>query len=414
MKLKRVVVTGLGSLTPIGNNVPQLWDALLRGVSGAGLITRFDTTDYKCRIAAEVKNFDSTQFFDRKELRKLDLFTQFGLVSTDEAIHDAGLDIEKLDLDRIGVIFGTGMGGCETFQNEIVSFAESHFNPRFSPFFITKTIGDICAGQISIKYGFRGPNYSTSAACASSAMAINDAFMLIRMGKADIFVTGGSEAAIIEAGIGGFSSMQALSLRNDDPLTASRPFDKDRDGFVLGEGAGALILEELEHAKARGAKIYAELTGTGLSADAYHIAASHPEGIGALNAMRMAVEDSGMQLSDVDHINSHGTSTPIGDISEPKAVASLFGEHAHNITINSTKSMIGHLLGAAGAVEAVATILAVKNDVVHPTINHFTDDPNIEPLDFSFNKPTYRRVDFALSNTFGFGGHNACLAFRKY
>lgn len=414
MNFKRVVVTGLGTLTPIGNNVPQFWDALLRGVSGASLITRFDSSNFKCHIAAELKGFDPGEHFDKKEIRKLDPFTQYGLVAADEAIRDAGLDLEHLNKDRVGVIFGTGMGGCRTFQDELVAFANSHSYPRFSPFFVTKTITDICAGQISIKYGFRGPNYSTSAACASSAMAINDAFMLICMGKADIFVTGGSEAAIIEAGIGGFSSMQALSLRNDDPLTASRPFDKDRDGFVLGEGAGALILEELEHAKARGAKIYAELTGTGLSADAYHIAASHPEGIGALNAMRMAVEDSGMQLSDVDHINSHGTSTPIGDISEPKAVASLFGEHAHNITINSTKSMIGHLLGAAGAVEAVATILAVKNDVVHPTINHFTDDPNIEPLDFSFNKPTYRRVDFALSNTFGFGGHNACLAFRKY
>ena len=414
MKLKRVVVTGLGSLTPIGNNVPQLLDALLRGVSGAGLITRFDTSDYKCRIAAEVKNFDSTQFFDRKELRKLDLFTQFGLVSTDEAIHDAGLDIEKLDLDRIGVIFGTGMGGCETFQNEIVSFAESHFNPRFSPFFITKTIGDICAGQISIKYGFRGPNYSTTAACATSAIAISDAFMLLRLGKADIIVTGGSEAPVIPCGIGGFSSMQALSTRNDDPATASRPFDKDRDGFVLGEGSGTIILEELEHAKARGAKIYAELTGCGLTADAHHIAASHPEGLGAMKAMKQAVEESEMQLSDVDHINTHGTSTPIGDISEPKAVVSLFGDHANKITLNSTKSMTGHLLGAASVIEAIATVLSVKNDIIPPTINHFTDDPNIPPLDFSFNKPTHRRVDFALNNAFGFGGHNACLAFRKY
>ena len=414
MDLKRVVITGLGTLTPIGNNVSQFWDALLRGVSGAGLITRFDTTNFKCKIAAEVKGFDPAVFFDRKEARKIDLFSQYGMVAADEAIHDAGLDVEHLDKDRVGVIFGTGMGGSKSFQDEVASFAEGQRIPRFSPFFVTKTITDICAGLISIKYGFRGPNYSTSAACASSAMSIADAFMMLRLGKADIFVAGGSEAAIIECGIGGFSSMQALSLRNDDPQTASRPFDKDRDGFVLGEGAGALILEELEHAKARGAKIYAEITGSGLSADAYHIAASHPEGLGALKAMRMAIEDSGMQITDVDHINAHGTSTPIGDISEPKAVVSLFGDHAGKITLNSTKSMTGHLLGAAGAVEAIATILAVQNDVIPPTINHFTDDPEIPSLDFSFNKPTHRRVDFALSNTFGFGGHNACLAFRKY
>lgn len=414
MELKRVVVTGLGTLTPIGNNVSQFWDSLLKGVSGAGLITRFDSTNFKCKIAAEVKDFDPAVFFDRKEIRKIDLFSQYGMVAADEAIRDAGLDIDRLNKDRVGVIFGTGMGGSKSFQDELLSFAEGHMIPRFSPFFVTKTITDICAGLISIKYGFRGPNYSTSAACASSAMSIADAFMMLRLGKSDIIVAGGSEAAIIECGIGGFSSMQALSLRNDDPLTASRPFDKDRDGFVLGEGAGALILEELEHAKARGAKIYAEITGSGLSADAYHIAASHPEGLGALNAMRMAIEDSGMQITDVDHINSHGTSTPIGDISEPKAVVSLFGDHVGKITLNSTKSMTGHLLGAAGAVEAIATILAVQNDVVPPTINHFTDDPAIPPLDFSFNKPTHRRVDFALSNTFGFGGHNACLAFRKY
>ena len=414
MELKRVVITGLGTLTPIGNNVSQFWDALLRGVSGASLITRFDTTNFKCKIAAEVKDFDPAVFFDRKEIRKIDLFSQYGMVAADEAIRDAGLDIDRLNKDRVGVIFGTGMGGSKSFQDELVSFAMGNMIPRFSPFFVTKTITDICAGLISIKYGFRGPNYSTSAACASSAMSIADAFMMLRLGKADIFVAGGSEAAIIESGIGGFSSMQALSLRNDDPQTASRPFDKDRDGFVLGEGAGALILEELEHAKARGAKIYAEITGAGLSADAYHIAASHPEGLGALNAMRMAIEDSGLQITDVDHINAHGTSTPIGDISEPKAVVSLFGDHAGKITLNSNKSMTGHLLGAAGAVEAIATILAVQNDVVPPTINHFTDDPDIPPLDFSFNKPTHRRVDFALCNTFGFGGHNACLAFRKY
>ena len=414
MNLKRVVVTGLGTLTPIGNNVSQLWDSLLKGVSGAGLITHFDSSNLKCHIAAEVKGFDGTQYFDRKEIRTLDLFTQYGLVAVDEALKDSGLDIEKIDRDRVGVIFGTGMGGAETFQNELLSYAVSQNTPRFSPFFITKTIGDICAGQISIRYGFHGPNYSTTAACASSAMSIADAFMMLQLGKVDVMITGGSEAAIIPVGIGGFSSMKALSLRNDDPATASRPFDKDRDGFVLGEGAGTLILEELEHAKARGAKIYAEITGCGLTADAYHIAASHPEGKGAMLAMRQAIAESGMQPTDVDHINTHSTSTPIGDISEPRAVVSLFGDHASHITLNSTKSMTGHLLGAAGAVEAIATILAVKNDIIPPTINHFTDDPDIPSLDFSFNKPTHRRVDFALSNTFGFGGHNACLAFRKY
>jgi 3-oxoacyl-[acyl-carrier-protein] synthase II len=414
MHLKRVVVTGLGTLTPIGNSVSQFWDSLLQGVSGAGLITHFDSSNLRCHIAAEVKGYDGTQHFDRKELRTLDTFSQYGLVAVDEALRDAGLDCEKVNLDRVGVVFGSGMGGCETFQNELLSYCEGHYVPRFSPFFVTKTIGDICAGQISIKYGFRGPNYCTTAACASSAMAIADSLMMLQLGKADIMVTGGSEAAIIPIGIGGFASMKALSLRNDDPSTASRPFDKDRDGFVLGEGAGALVLEELEHAKARGAKIYAEITGCGLTADAYHIAASHPEGEGAMKAMRQAIVDSGMQLTDVDHINTHGTSTPIGDVSEPRAVVRLFGDHADKITLNSTKSMTGHLMGAAGAVEAIATVLSVKNDIVPPTINHFTDDPDIPALDFSFNKPTPRRVDFALSNAFGFGGHNACLAFRKY
>ena len=414
MTLKRVVVTGLGTLTPIGNNVSQFWDALLKGVSGAGLITHFDASNHKCRIAAEVKGYDSTQYFDRKEVRTIDLFTQYGLVVVDEAIKDAGLDLDKTDPNRIGVVFGSGMGGCETFQNEIISFVEGHYIPRFSPFFVTKSIGDICAGQISIKYGFRGPNYCTTAACASSAMAIADSFMMLQLGKVDIMVTGGSEAAIIPSGIGGFSSMKALSLRNDDPATASRPYDKDRDGFVLGEGAGALILEEYEHAKARGAKIYAEITGCGLTADAYHIAASHPEGLGAMLSMKQAIEESGMQLSDVDHINTHGTSTPIGDISEPKAIMGLFGDYAYKIAINSTKSMTGHLLGAAGAVEAIATILTIKNGIVPPTINHFTDDPQIPALDFTFNKAQRREVNFAISNAFGFGGHNVCLAFRKY
>jgi len=414
MNLKKVVVTGIGTLTPIGNDVPRFWDALLRGVSGADVITQFDPGPFKCHIAAEVKGFDPNDHFDRKEVRKLDRYTQFGMVAADEAIADSGILSDTLNKDRVGVIFATGMGGCKSFQDEVLSYGESKDSPRFSPFFITRSIGDICAGQISIKYGFRGPNYATSAACASSAVSIYDAFMFIRLGKADAIVTGGSEAPIVPTGIGGFSAMQALSLRNDDPHTASRPYDKDRDGFVLGEGSGCLVLEELEHAKARGAKIYAEVTGGGLTADAFHIAASHPEGAGALIAMRQAIEESEMQLTDVDHINTHGTSTPIGDISEPKAVAALFGDHARNITLNSTKSMTGHLLGAAGAVEAIATILAVKNDTVPPTINHFTDDPNIPALDFSFNKVTHRRVDFALCNAFGFGGHNACLAFRKY
>ena len=414
MNLKKVVVTGIGTLTPIGNTAPQFWDALLRGVSGADVITLFDAEPFKCHIAAEVKGFDPNNFFDRKEVRKLDRYTQFGMVAADEAITDSGLLADTVNKDRIGVIFATGMGGCKSFQDEVLSYGESKETPRFSPFFITKSIGDICAGQISIKYGFRGPNYATTAACASSAVAINDALMLIRLGKADAIITGGSEAPIVPAGIGGFSAMQALSLRNDDPRTASRPYDKDRDGFVLGEGAGCLVLEEMEHAKARGAKIYAEVTGGALTADAFHIAASHPEGAGAQLAMMQAIEDSEMQLSDVDHINTHGTSTPIGDISEPKAVVSLFGDHAGKITLNSTKSMTGHLLGAAGAVEAIATVLAVKNDMVPPTINHFTDDPAIPALDFSFTTATRRRVDFALCNAFGFGGHNACLAFRKY
>ena len=414
MTLKRVVVTGLGALTPIGNTVPAMWDALLAGVSGASVITHFDATNFKCRIAAEVKGFDPNAHFDRKEGRKMDAFTQYGMVAACEAIQDAGITPDNVDPDRVGVIFGTGMGGVKTYQDEVTSYVEGNRVPRFSPFFVTKTIADICAGQIAIKYGFRGPNYGASAACATSGVSINDAFMMLRLGKADVIVTGGSEAAIIPPSIGGFASMQALSTRNDDPATASRPFDRDRDGFVLGEGAGALVLEELEHARARGAHIYAEMTGSGLTDDAYHIAASHPEGLGALKAMRLAIEDSDMSLTDVDHINTHGTSTPIGDISEPKAVVGLFGSHAERITLNSTKSMTGHLLGAAGAVEAIATILAIQHDVVPPTINHFTDDPAIPSLDFSFNKPTHRRVDFALSNAFGFGGHNACLAFRKY
>ena len=414
MNPRRVVITGLGTLTPVGNNAHDFWHSLVEGVSGAGPITHFNAERFKCRIAAEIKNYKTEDFFDRKEGRKLDLFAQYGIVAADEAIRDAGWDLDTLDKSRIGVIWGTGMGGVTTFQEESCSFAESGRIPRFSPFFVTKVISDICPGVISIKYGLRGPNYATTAACASSGVALNDALMLIRCGKADAIVAGGSEAAIAECAIGGFGSMQALSTRNDDPQHASRPFDKDRDGFVLGEGAGALILEELEHAKARGAKIYAEFVGSGLSADAYHIAASHPDGLGAMDAMRLAVEDSGMQLSDVDHINTHGTSTPVGDISEPKAVATLFGKHAKNISLNATKSMTGHLLGAAGGVEAIATILSLYHGIVPPTINHFTDDPSIEPLDFTFNQARKRDIHFALSNAFGFGGHNVCLAFKKF
>lgn len=413
MYLKRVVVTGLGALTPIGNSVPAFWQGLIAGVSGAGPITRFDASAYRCRIAAEVKGYDSLQFFDRKEANKLDLFAQYGIVASEEAILDSGLK-EDVDGDRVGVVWGCGVGGVITLQDEISHFVTNDYKPRFSPFFIPKMIADICAGHISIRHGFCGPNYATVGACASSGIAISDAFNLIRLGKADAIVAGGSEAAINGCGIGGFGSMQALSTRNDDPSTASRPFDKDRDGFVLAEGAGAIVLEELECAKARGAHIYAEMTGAGLTADAYHITASHPEGAGARKAMQQAVEESGMQLSDVDHINTHGTSTPIGDISEPIAVKSLFGDHAEKISLNATKSMTGHLLGAAGCVEAIATILAMQHSVVPPTINHFTDDPEIVPLNFTFNKAAQRNIDFALSNAFGFGGHNVSLAFRKY
>ncbi len=414
MELKRVVVTGLGALTPIGNTVPELWDALVKGVSGAGPITHFDASKFRCKIASELKGFNPFDFFDKKEMRLLDGYTVYGLITVDEAIRDAGITETNVDHDRCGVVWGSGMGGVKSLQEELMSFALSDGTPRFSPYWVPKVITDICAGQIAIRYSLRGPNYCTVAACASSAVAINDAYNLIRLGKADAMVAGGSECAVVEAGIGGFGNMRALSTRNDDPQTASRPFDKDRDGFVLGEGSGTLILEELEHAKARGARIYAELTGTGLSADAYHITASHPEGRGTISVMRQAVEESGMAFSDVDHINTHGTSTPIGDISEPRAIVGLFGDYAYKIAINSTKSMTGHLLGAAGAVEAIATILAIKNGVVPPTINHFTDDPEIPPLDFTFNKAQKRNIDFAISNAFGFGGHNVCLAFRKY
>ncbi len=415
MELKRVVVTGLGALTPIGNSVNEYWEALLRGESGAGPITRFDTSEFKTRFACELKDYNQSDHFDRKEARKYDLFTQYAMVSTEEAIQDSGIDTEKVDQDRVGVIWGSGIGGLETFLKEVSAYAKSEGPPRFSPFFIPKMIADIAAGHISIKYGFRGPNFTTTSACASSANALIDCFNLIRLGKADVFISGGSEAAINEAGVGGFSAMHAISVRNDDPKTASRPFDKDRDGFVLGEGGGTIILEELEHALKRGAKIYAEVVGGGMSADAYHMTSPHPQGLGAKIVMDNALADAGLSATDIDHINTHGTSTPLGDIAEPRAIVSLFGDHAYKISINSTKSMTGHLLGAAGAAEAIATILAVRHDIVPPTINHFTDDPEIDnKLDFTYHKAKERRVDVAMSNTFGFGGHNACLAFRKY
>jgi 3-oxoacyl-[acyl-carrier-protein] synthase II len=415
MQLKRVVITGLGALTPVGNTVPEFWNSLLNGVSGAAPITRFDTEKFKTKFACEIKNLDKTQFFDRKEIKKYDPYCQYALIAAKEGLEDAMIDSEKLDVDRIGVVWGSGIGGIETFQENMLDYARGDGTPRFSPFFIPKMISDIAAGNISMKYGFRGPNFTTTSACASAANAIIDSYNLIRLGKADIIVTGGSEASIIEGGIGGFNAMHAISVRNDDPTTASRPFDKDRDGFVMAEGAGCLILEELDHALARGAKIYAEVAGGGLSADAYHITSPHPEGLGARNVMKNAIDDAGMKLEDVDHINTHGTSTPVGDIAEPRAIVSLFGEHAYKISINATKSMTGHLLGAAGAVEAIATVLSVVNDIVPPTINHFTDDPEIDnKLDFTFHKAKKRTVNFALSNTFGFGGHNACVAIKKF
>lgn len=415
MELKRVVVTGLGSLTPIGNTVPEYWNSLLNGVSGADVITRFDASKFKTQFACEVKNYDANQFFDRKEARKYDLYAQFGIVSSNEAIKDSGIDVEKIDLDRAGVVWASGIGGLITFYNEVSDFAKGDGTPRYNPFFIPKMIADITAGHISIINGFRGPNFATVSACASSANALADALNYIRLGKADLFVCGGSEAACSQPGIGGFSAMQAISTRNDDPKTASRPFDKDRDGFVLGEGGAALIFEELEHALARGAKIYCEVVGAGLSADAYHMTAPHPEGRGAYMSMKTALEDAGLKPEDVDHINTHGTSTPLGDIVEPLAIGRLFGEHAYNININSTKSMTGHLLGAAGAVEAISAVLAVQNDIIPPTINHFTDDPEIDPkLNFTFNNAVKRTVNVALSNTFGFGGHNVSLVFKKF
>jgi 3-oxoacyl-[acyl-carrier-protein] synthase II len=415
MELKRVVVTGLGAITPIGNNVEDYWNALLNGVSGAAEITNFDAEKFKTRFACEVKNFDVKDFFDRKEARKHDKYSQFGMVAAGQAIADSGIDSEGIDKDRIGVIWASGIGGLETFSTEVINFAKGDGTPRFNPFFIPKMIADIAAGHISIKHGFKGPNFATVSACASSANALSDAFNYIRLGKADAFVAGGSEAAITPAGVGGFNGMHAISTRNDDPKTGSRPFDKDRDGFVMGEGGGGMIFEELEHALARGAKIYAEVAGAGLSADAYHMTTPHPEGDGARRCMKAAIEDAGINLEDIVHINTHGTSTPAGDIVEPRAIINLFGEHAYKININSTKSMTGHLLGGAGVIEGIATILSVKNDIIPPTINHFTDDPDIDNnLNFTFHKAVKRTVDIALSNTFGFGGHNASLIFKKF
>ncbi|MFL2577797.1 MAG: beta-ketoacyl-ACP synthase II [Flavobacteriaceae bacterium] len=414
MKPRRVVITGLGALTPIGNTLPEYWEGLLTGTSGAAPITLFDASGFKTQFACEVKGFDPMEFMDRKEARKCDRFTQFALVSTDEAIADSGLDFEKEDCDRIGVIWGSGVGGLETFQNEMLNHASGDGSPRFNPFFIPKMIPDIAPGLISMKHGLRGPNFATVSACASASNAIIDSLNYIKMGYADIIVSGGSEAAVNIAGIGGFNAMHALSTRNEDPKTASRPFDKDRDGFVLGEGSGALILEEYEHAIARGAKIYAELAGAGLSADAHHMTAPHPEGIGAKKVMSNCLRDAQIKPEDVDAINMHGTSTPLGDVAETNAVLSVFGEHTYNININSTKSMTGHLLGAAGAIEAIASILAITNNIVPPTINHQTRDDQLDPkINFTLGKAQARNVDIALSNTFGFGGHNACVVFKK-
>ena len=415
MGLKRVVVTGLGALTPIGNTVPEFWDGLVNGVSGAAPIKGFDTEKFKTQFACEVKNFNPEDFLDRKEARKLDPFVQFALVATAEAVKDGGFDFSTLDTNRIGVIWGAGIGGLKTFYEEVANYAKGDGTPRFNPFFIPKMIIDIAPGHISIKYGLRGPNFATVSACASSTNAMIDAFNYIRLGMADVIISGGSEAIINEAGMGGFNAMHALSTRNDDPATASRPFDKDRDGFVAGEGAGTIILEELEHAKARGAKIYAEIVGGGMSADANHITAPHPQGLGARLVMTNALRDANMTTADIDYINVHGTSTPLGDVSESRAIVDLFGDDAYRLNISSTKSMTGHLLGAAGAIEAIAVILSVKNDVVPPTINHFTDDPEFDPkLNFTFNKAEKRTVRAALSNTFGFGGHNASVIFKKY
>ncbi|MFW6389257.1 MAG: beta-ketoacyl-ACP synthase II [Marinilabiliaceae bacterium] len=413
MELKRVVVTGLGAITPIGKTVDEYWNNLVQGVSGAAPITRFDATPFKTQFACEVKDYKSTDYFDRKEARKLDLFAQFAMIAAEQAVQDSSIDPGAIDDDMAGVIWGTGIGGIITFLDETRSFVKNNEVPRFNPFFIPKMISDIASGHISMKYGFRGPNYGTVSACASSSHAIADAFNLIRLGKANVFITGGSEAAINEAGVGGFNAMQAISTRNDDPETASRPFDKGRDGFVMGEGGGALILEEYEHAVKRGAHIYCEVTGAGMTADAHHLTAPDPKGIGAQKVMQMALRDNETKPEEIDYINVHGTSTPLGDIAEPLAINNVFGEHAYNLNISSTKSMTGHLLGATGAIEAIASILAIQNNVIPPTINHFELDDEIDPkLNFTFNKAQEREVKSALSNTFGFGGHNASVVFK--
>ncbi|MFT4757331.1 MAG: 3-oxoacyl-[acyl-carrier-protein] synthase II [Vicingaceae bacterium] len=414
MVLRRVVVTGLGALTPIGNNVQEYWNALISGVSGAAPITYFDPTKFKTKFACELKNFNVEDFLDRKEARKMDRYAQYAMVSSEEAINDAAFNFEKLNKDRVGVIWGSGIGGLETFQIEMLNYSAGDGTPKFNPFFIPKMISDIACGHISIKYGFRGPNFATVSACASSTNAIIDAFNYIRLGHADVMVTGGSEAAVTIAGMGGFNAMHALSTRNDDPKTASRPMDKDRDGFVLGEGAGALVLEEYEHAVARGATIYCEIGGGGMSADAYHITAPHPDGLGAKNVMLNCLRDAGLKPTDVDGVNMHGTSTPLGDLAESKAIEHVFGTHAYTMNLNSTKSMTGHLLGAAGAVETISSILSMKYGIVPPTINHFTDDENIDSkLNFTFNTAQKRDMKVVMSNTFGFGGHNACVLVKK-
>jgi 3-oxoacyl-[acyl-carrier-protein] synthase II len=412
--MRRVVVTGLGAITPVGNNLHEYWEGLINGISGSEMITRFDTEKFKTKFACEIKNYDSSKYFDRKEANKLDLFAQYAHIASDEAIADSGLILDKINKERVGVIWASGIGGIETFYLTIKSYIEGGRIPRFSPFFIPKMIGDIAAGSISIKYGFSGPNFCTVSACASSTNAIIDAYNYIRWGKADVFVTGGSEAAINEPGIGGFNSMQALSTNNEEYKTASRPFDQTRDGFVMGEGAGALIIEDYEHAISRGAKIYTEIIGTGMTADAFHLTAPHPEGLGASNVMKLAVGDACLNTEDIDYINVHGTSTPLGDISEAKAIVTVFGEHAYKMNISSTKSMTGHLLGAAGAIEAIAAIMAVVNDIVPPTINFKVPDPAIDKnLNLTTNKAQKRKVNTAISNTFGFGGHNASIVIKK-
>ena len=415
MQTKRIVVTGIGTLNPLGNNLETYWDNLIKGVSGADMITQFDASKFKTRFACEIKGFDPTEFMDRKEARKLDRFAQIALVASDQAVADAGITKENVDHDRVGVIFASGIGGLTTFTEEVTNYVNGDGTPRFNPFFIPKMILDIAAGQISMKHGFRGPNYAVVSACASSTNAIVSAMDNLKLGKADIIITGGAEAVIGAAGMGGFNAMKAMSERNDDPKTASRPYDKDRDGFIMGEAAGVLVLEEYEHAKRRGAKIYCEVVGGGATADAYHLTAPHPEGLGAKNVMNAALRDAGMQANEIDYINTHGTSTPLGDIAEVKAITEVFGEHAYNLNISSTKSMTGHCLGAAGVIEAIACIQSVIHDIVPPTINHFTDDPELDSrLNFTFNTAQKRVVNAALSNTFGFGGHNACVIVKKF